>query len=179
MLIDYSLAFGAAGVGLDQRPFDGRRRQPLVPQRNRQSGELRQIARKGPRRLRARPFTAVHIDRQAEQESRGFTLTGKLQNACGVQLKPRPRDGLDRSGDAAIRIAGRDADGLGAEIQAEQRAALRQQRCGFHERRNRHLLGFSSLRLGGLFRNCGRAYLVASPVAAVTQFLATPKSGAT
>ena len=97
MLIDHRLALGAARVGLDQRALDRGRRQPLVPERDRQFGQLRKVAGEGARRLRARSFAAVHIDRQAEHETDGVAFGGKFENARGVEMKALPRNGLDRS----------------------------------------------------------------------------------
>src|SRR5262245_36247897 len=60
VLIDHRGALGAADVRADQFALDRGGGEPLVPQRNRQVGELFEIARERAGRLRARPFAAVH-----------------------------------------------------------------------------------------------------------------------
>ena len=51
-----------AAIFILQGALDRGRREPLVPQRNRKSGYLREIPRKGSCRLRARSFAAIHVD---------------------------------------------------------------------------------------------------------------------
>ena len=69
VFVDHLGAPGAAHVHADQFAFDRDGGEPLVPQRDRQIGELGKIAGEGAGRLRARAFAAVHVDRQAEHEA--------------------------------------------------------------------------------------------------------------
>ena len=85
MLVDHRGAFFAADVGGDQLAFDRGGGQPLVPQRDRQIGELGEIARKRADRLRARSFAAVHVARQAEHEADAAALRGEREQSLGIQ----------------------------------------------------------------------------------------------
>ena len=59
----------------------------------------------------------------------------------GVSREGLACDGLDAGGKPAIGIAGRDADGLGAEIEPDQCAARRQQRRNLDKRQDRGGMG--------------------------------------
>ena len=83
-------------------------------------------------------FRAVHIDRQTEHDSGGAALGGEVEDAAGVEAETLARHGFDRSSHAAVRIARGNADRLGAEIEADQRATIRQQCGGVDESENRH-----------------------------------------
>ena len=61
VLVDHRRAFLTAHVGCNEIALDRGGGEPLVPQRNRQIGELGEIAREGAGRLRARTFRAVHV----------------------------------------------------------------------------------------------------------------------
>src|SRR5262249_35458971 len=97
--------------------------QALVPERDRKLGQPREIACKGARRLRARTFAAVHIDGKSEHEGGGLPFGGKCEQARGIGGERLARDGLDRGREPPVGIARRDADRLGAEVEADQRAA--------------------------------------------------------
>ena len=56
VLVDHLGALRAAHVGGDQVALDRGGREPLVPQRDRQCGELGEVARERAGRLRARAF---------------------------------------------------------------------------------------------------------------------------
>ena len=86
VLVDHLGALRAAHVGGDQVALDRGGREPLVPQADRQRGQLGEIARKGARRLRARTFRAVHVDRQAEHEAGRVALGGEREH--GVARRP-------------------------------------------------------------------------------------------
>ena len=118
--------------------INGGGRQPLVPQRDRQIGQLRQVAGKGAGGLSARTFRTIHIDRESEHQSCGAPLSGKFEDTLGIAVKTGARNGLDRRRNPSIGIAGGNPDGLGAEIKTDQRAALRQHRGSIDERKNRH-----------------------------------------
>ena len=130
MLIDHGLALVAADVRLDQGAFDRGGREPLVPERDWKLGQLRQIAGESTRRLRARTFAAVHVDRKPEHIARDAPLAGEREQARGIIAEAFPGDRLDRSGQTAVGIAHGNTDGLGAEIETHQCAARRQERCG-------------------------------------------------
>ena len=87
-------------------------------------GELGEIAGEGAGRLRARALAAVHVDGQAEHEADGVALGGDREQARGVGLEGLALDGLDAGREPAVGIGHRDPDGLGAEIEPDQRAAL-------------------------------------------------------
>ena len=98
------------------------------------SVSLREIAGKRPGRLRARPFAGVHVDRQAEHEADGVALGGDREQPRRVGLEGLALDGLDAGGEPAVGIGHRDADGLGAEIEPDQRAAFGPVRDGVDQR---------------------------------------------
>ena len=97
-------------------------------------GEPGKIAREGAGRLRARSLAAIHVDRQAEHETRGGALGGDGEQARGVGLERLALDGLDPGRKPAVGVGHRDPDGLGAEIEADQRAAFRPVRGGIDQR---------------------------------------------
>ena len=84
------------------------------------------------------PSDAVHVDRQSEHEADGASFGRQFEDALGVGAEPLAGDGFDRRRHAPVRIAGGDADGLGTEIEPDQRAALRHQRSGFDQREDGH-----------------------------------------
>ena len=92
------------------------------------------IARKGAGRLRARSLAAVHVDGQAEHEPDGGALAGDGEQARGVGLERLALDGLDPGRKPAVGIGYRNPDGLGAEIEADQRAAFGPVRGGIDQR---------------------------------------------
>ena len=134
MFVDHLGAPGAAHVHADQFALDGGGGEPLVPQRDGKFGELRKIAGEGAGRLRARSLAGVHVDGQAEHEAYGVALAGDGEQARGVGLEGLALDGLDAGREPAIGIGYRDPDGLGAQIEADQRAAFRPVRDGVDQR---------------------------------------------
>jgi hypothetical protein len=136
VLIDHCGALAAADVGRDQLTFDRGGRQALVPQGDGKIGEARKVAGKGARRLRARTLRSIHVDRQAEHETDRATLGGKPQKPRRVGGKTRALDGLDAGRKPPVRIADRNANGLGAEIEADQRAARAKMARRFDKREN-------------------------------------------
>jgi hypothetical protein len=52
-----------------------------------------------------------------------------LEERCGVRVELRPPDGEERRCDAPAGIGDSEPDGLGAEIEAQQRA-VRRERAG-------------------------------------------------
>ena len=101
--------------------------------RDRKIGQLGEIAGEGAGRLRARSFAGVHVDGQAEHEAGGVALGGDGEQARRVGLERLALDGPDAGREPAVGIGHRDADGLGAQIEADQRAALRPVRGGFDQ----------------------------------------------
>ncbi len=85
VLVDHFGAPGAADIHADQLALDRRGRQPLVPERDWQRGELGEVPRKGAGRLRARALAAVHVDGKAEHEADRLAL-GRDREQAG----PRP-----------------------------------------------------------------------------------------
>ena len=147
MLVDHGLSFAAADIVGNQFALDGGGREPLVPQRNRQGGDLFKIAREGAGRLRAGAFAAVHVDWQPKNKAGGAPLGGERQQRLGVGREICACDGCDPGSEAAVGIAGGDADGLGAEVKTDKSATLRQQRCGVDEGKHRHGAGSSMNRV--------------------------------
>ena len=97
-------------------------------------GELGEIAGEGAGGLRARSLAGVHVDGQAEHEADGVALRGDGDQARGIGLEGLALDGLDAGREPAIGIGDRDPDGLGAEIEPDQRAAFRPVRGSFDQR---------------------------------------------
>jgi hypothetical protein len=64
--------------------------------------------------------------------------SGQFEDAPRIDRETLARDGFDRRCDPPIGIAGGDANGLAAEIKADQRATLRQQHGGISKCENRH-----------------------------------------
>ena len=133
MLVDHLGAPGAAHVGSDQLALHRRGGEPLVPQRDRKIGQPGKIAGEGAGRLRARSFAGVHVDGQAEHEADGAALGGDGDQARRVGRERLALDGPDPGREPAVGIGHRDADGLGSEVESDQRAALRPVRDGFDQ----------------------------------------------
>ena len=96
-------------------------------------GELGKIAGESSGRLRPRAFAGVHVDGQAEHEADGIALAGDDKQARRIGLESLALDGLDAGRKPAIGIGYRDPDGLGAEIEPDQRAALGPMRGGIDQ----------------------------------------------
>ena len=92
-----------------------------------------EIAGEGAGRLRAGPLAAVHVDRQPQHEADGLALGGDLEQPGGIGLEGLALDGLDAGRKAAVGIGNRNADRLGAEVEADQRAARGPKGCGFDQ----------------------------------------------
>ena len=82
-----------------------------------------------PSMLTGRPSTKPMALRSAASASRRRGVGGEI----------RARDGLDAGRQLAVGIARGDADGLGAEIEADQAATRGQKRRDIHQRADRHL----------------------------------------
>ncbi len=68
------------------------------------------------------PPAAVHVERIAHHQSDAFPLVIKSEQAVeGRGQFLAARDGLDRAGDQPAGVAGGDANGFGARIEAQQR----------------------------------------------------------
>ena len=74
--------------------------------------------------MRARALAGVHVDGQAEHEADGVALAGDREQARRIGLEGLALDGLDAGREPAVGIGHRDADGLGAQIEPDQRAAF-------------------------------------------------------
>ena len=80
------------------------------------------------------PFAGVHVDGQAEHETDGVALAGDREQPRGVGFERLALDGLDAGREPAVGIGHRDPDGLGAQIEPDQRAAFRPVRDGVDQR---------------------------------------------
>ena len=80
------------------------------------------------------PFAGVHVDGQAEHEAHGVAFAGDGEQPRRVGLEGLALDGLDPGCKPAIGIGYRNPDGLGAQIEPDQRAALRPVRDGVDQR---------------------------------------------
>ena len=134
MLVDHFGAAGAAHVHADQLALDGGGGEPLVPQRDRKIGQPGKVAGEGAGGLRARSLAGIHVDGQAEHEADGVALGGDGDDAGRVRLEGLALDGLDPGGEPPIGIGHGDANGLGAEVEPDQRTALRPVRGGVDQR---------------------------------------------
>ena len=144
-LVDRLGALGPADVGVDHRPLDRLGRPALVPQQDRQA-ERRQIAGEGADRLGARAVAAVHVERQADDEA-GDARDGDEGGERGQILgELGAADGLGGAGEAPARIADREADGLGADIEPGERAAMRKSGSEFRRGRRDQRRQAASLR---------------------------------
>ncbi len=74
--------------------------------------------------MRARALAGVHVDGQAEHESHRTALAGNREQPRRVGLEGLALDGLDAGRKLSIGIGYRDPDGLGAQIEPDQRAAF-------------------------------------------------------
>jgi hypothetical protein len=84
--------------------------------------------------LRARPLGPVHVEGQAEDETDGPAIRSKGEQARRVGLEGLSGDGFDAGRKPAVGIGDRNADGLGPEIETEQRAPCGQEGSCFGER---------------------------------------------
>src|SRR5258707_7365313 len=84
VLVDHGLAPVATRIGGNQLALDRRGGEPLVPERDWQLGEPREVARKRARRLRARTFAAVHVDGQAKHEGDRPALGRERKEPPGI-----------------------------------------------------------------------------------------------
>ena len=78
------------------------------------------------------------FDGQAEHEAGGRALGGECQHALRVGGEALARDGLDTGGELAVGVADRDANRLGAEVEADQTTARAKLRGDLDKRADRH-----------------------------------------
>src|SRR5690348_6135247 len=81
VLVDDLGALCAAHVRSDQVALNGSRREPLVPEPDRERRQFREVACKRARGLGARTFGAIHVDWQSEDEARGMPLGGEREES--------------------------------------------------------------------------------------------------
>ena len=81
------------------------------------------------------PSRPIHVERQPKHEARRPALPGEGEQARRIGRKTLRRDRLHPGREAPLGIARGDADRLGAEIEPDQRAALRQEH-GYPGERN-------------------------------------------
>jgi hypothetical protein len=175
VLVDHLGAPRPADVGGDELALDRGGGEPLVPQADRQLGQARQVAREGAGRLRARTFAAVHVDREPEHKARCLALGRQRQQSLRISGKILARDRLDGSGKPPVGIAGGDADGLAAEVEADQGAARRQMLRRFDEGKDqcRHWRGLACASVRGHHARHYRCKMSSSK--AITMGRANPK----
>lgn len=131
-------AFGARGVLRDQFARYSRGRQALVPEGEGQGRELRKIAHEGARRLRARPFGAVHIERQPDDQGANIEIGRAFEQGGGVLRELHSPDRIERRREPPLNVRKRQSDGFGPEIQSHQPALRRQKRRQFFKGRRAH-----------------------------------------
>ncbi|VFU07195.1 protein of unknown function [Methylocella tundrae] len=119
-LVDHLSAFGARGVLLDQRARHRGGRKAFVPIDERPRHEGAEAAHKGARRLHARSFRSIHIQRQADDQRCDLEFVHELDQPGGVLREFGALDRLQRGCDAALDIGERKADGFRAEIDADE-----------------------------------------------------------
>ncbi len=78
--------------------------------------------------MHARPFAAVHVERQADDERRDGVLIEELEQTLRVRRELHPADGLERRRDAALDVRDREPDRLRAEIDAHEPRVTREGR---------------------------------------------------
>ena len=81
------------------------------------SRQRSEVAEEGARRLSARTFGAVHVDRQPKDQAADILSPAEREERLGVLREFLAADRLKRRGDFQPRIGQRDADRLGAEIE--------------------------------------------------------------
>ncbi len=84
MLVDHGLAPVATRIGGNQLALDRRGGEPLVPERDWEFGEPREVAGERAGRLRARTFAAVHVDGQAKHEGDRHALCCERKEPVGI-----------------------------------------------------------------------------------------------
>src|SRR3569623_734274 len=84
MLVDHFGAARAADIVGDKFSLDRGGREPFVPQPDGKVCQFRKVAGEGAGGLRARPFAAMHVDRQTKDESDAGALTGDFEQFSGI-----------------------------------------------------------------------------------------------
>ncbi len=118
--IDGSRALGTGDVQRDKRTGDGHGRKPFIPKDARARRKRPKIAHEGAGRLRARTFRSIHVERQADDERRGVKFIHERDEPRRVLAKFRAPDRDKWRRDPPLHIGERKADGLGAEIGADE-----------------------------------------------------------
>jgi hypothetical protein len=95
-------------------------RQPLVPERDRQVAQPQQVLGEGSHRLAARPFAAIHVDRQADHQPGDDAVVHDPQQFLRIGGELGAADGADRRGQRQARIRHRHADRLLAQVEPDQ-----------------------------------------------------------
>lgn len=121
--IDPLRPFFARYIHLQKRPLGGNRRHAFVPEGD---GKVRQplkIADEGARRLRARAFGAIHIDRKADDDATDIVALERGKKRFGVLREFLAHHHLTRRRQRQSAVGDRKTDGLGAEVEPGQRLA--------------------------------------------------------
>ena len=91
-------------VSADHLAFDRPGREPFVPEGNGNIDLFQQVGRKVTGRLAARPFTAVHVDREADYERPHVFRPDELADLSCVLGKFAPAQGQTRAGHGKVRV---------------------------------------------------------------------------
>jgi hypothetical protein len=86
--------------------------------------------------LGARSFAPVHINGKTENPADDAALPGQMQKASRIGREGCAANGLHDCGQQPIRVADRDAYGLGAEIKTQQCTPRGQMDRSFFQRQN-------------------------------------------
>lgn len=116
-------ALGPARVLRDQVALGAEGRPALVPKQHRELETGREVARVSPARLRARALAAVHVPRQADDNTDDFPRSGQFGQPSGVGAEFAAWQSLAGGREAPASIAGGDADRARAEIETKKRTA--------------------------------------------------------
>jgi len=94
---DFRAALAAHIRFADQEPVDRGGGEPLVPERQRQVAEFQQVFGEGADGLAARTFAAIHVDRQAHNQTADPAPLDQVEKRLGIVRKAlAAADGFDR-----------------------------------------------------------------------------------
>ena len=93
-MIDNHGTFFTRGVGVQQRSFRRDCRQAFVLKSDGDFGQCGQIACECAGGLATRTLTAIHIERQAQNDAANLAACAKLQQLLGVRCEFAAPDGL-------------------------------------------------------------------------------------
>src|SRR6478609_3138754 len=145
-------------------------RQPLVPEHHGYLDMSGEVPGKGAGRLGTRTFGAVEIEGKTDHQRPDLILFNHFANRLGVCGELAAPDGVVGGGDAAGHVGERHANGLGADVEAEQPCLAREKR--------RQILDVGDRSVGHRGRGCGTAARLSTHgpflMSEVLSLLATP-----